>query len=1205
MRPALLDAAVAKQQLEFEATVSAAQLNKLLQDLRTGGEDAAKALNDALGGTVKKTVLLETREDATGARNLVAVEKERLTIADRIVRAQEQANKVQRGSVTSLRQQVNEARQARDAVAKYSDITGGLFGNVRQLSGEWVAQNQRVAALARQLDLASASGFWDRVKVGLNAQGLINFSNGLVQITQGLQAASIVIGSFISQINGLVTAVAKLESFKLSFVAAGAGGAGGLQALEEASRISLGLGANLGTVRDGFQRLTPVILNSGGSLTDVSAITEALSSRFAAFGLSADASRRVMNGVIQAFAKGKLQAEELTQQISEADPAFKTDFAGALGVTVSKLEELVKNGEITTDVLLSTLPALTKASLLYGKLGTSAASAVNSLDRSNLKLGEVGVTTEQVRTQLDSLGQLNFERLAISLQPLINSFLRIQAVVVDFFTYITRLQGTAALGQVFGSLGDVIANLLQGLASLAGVVATVVSPILQLIAVFLKIPGVTELISAVIAAKLLVSLKALPAAIVSSFAGFQTLGVKLLEAAQKYLGLGVAAKKAAVDVATSQAKINAAQAGGQVGGTLASYLPADQLKKTAQATTAVGAASAATAKGNAALNQALESTTAAAASAGPKVTSLGAVTGILAIATINIADAMQNYDAIMTKSNQTNEKGKAIIEDLVRAELELNKSLKGTDKATKETVNSWDASIERVGTYRTGIDRVIAALRVIPGLNGLVTNEEASLTQQTIALTDVSTKFGVQLDGLIVKYNKIRQQSKGTSEDQAKEKAAREALGQVISSRITQLRTQLAEEQRLGDATKEARAEKALNIQLIRVEIATLEAQQKAYGLLSEEQKSQAELTKQIASEIKTIADAEIQNLRTKKDAIAAAYDIEIEKVNAAKDALQSKRDLESAAANERIRQLRQLTPAEQELENIRIARLQQKAAGGDLEAKAQLERIANNKEIARIEEEERKKAAAAKQEERAIEQQLAALRLESKQKQSEIDKQITWLQNQVSEATKSAAEAAGKFTGQLKKGQTATEAILAKMKEIKDLAGQLRIPRLAGFRFTGGPVTGGSSYTVNELGREMFLSSSGKLSAINAKPWGTWRAPSSGTVIPAHIAAGLDIPSGKISAARLGSGTDSQNYRQSMRPTMNDSISMAIYQGVLRSMRDSGINQIGEVQAAQAMQIGKLGRAVDQLASKDWNVNVRVKNTGTAAYLEALNHRM
>ena len=65
--------------------------------------------------------------------------------------------------------------------------------------------------------------------------------------------------------------------------------------------------------------------------------------------------------------------------------------------------------------------------------------------------------------------------------------------------------------------------------------------------------------------------------------------------------------------------------------------------------------------------------------------------------------------------------------------------------------------------------------------------------------------------------------------------------------------------------------------------------------------------------------------------------------------------------------------------------------------------------------------------------------------------------------------------------------------------------------RATGGPVSGGSTYTVNELGKEAFLSASGALSMINAPSYGAWKAPSSGTVIPAHLTRQLDIPSGGV----------------------------------------------------------------------------------------------
>jgi len=77
--------------------------------------------------------------------------------------------------------------------------------------------------------------------------------------------------------------------------------------------------------------------------------------------------------------------------------------------------------------------------------------------------------------------------------------------------------------------------------------------------------------------------------------------------------------------------------------------------------------------------------------------------------------------------------------------------------------------------------------------------------------------------------------------------------------------------------------------------------------------------------------------------------------------------------------------------------------------------------------------------------------------------------------------------------------------------------------KWTGGPVQSGQTYTVNELGKEMFMSSSGKLSEINAPAFGSWRAPSSGTVIPAGMAQQIrnqrDAIAASTSAASMAGG--------------------------------------------------------------------------------------
>ena len=91
--------------------------------------------------------------------------------------------------------------------------------------------------------------------------------------------------------------------------------------------------------------------------------------------------------------------------------------------------------------------------------------------------------------------------------------------------------------------------------------------------------------------------------------------------------------------------------------------------------------------------------------------------------------------------------------------------------------------------------------------------------------------------------------------------------------------------------------------------------------------------------------------------------------------------------------------------------------------------------------------------------------------------------------------------------------------------SGALGPSRFSGTRASGGPVSGGSLYQVNELGKEGFLSSNGSLKEINAPAFGSWRAPGSGTVIPAHIWSEVKAskaPSVAPASSFVGNGTRS-----------------------------------------------------------------------------------
>ena len=90
--------------------------------------------------------------------------------------------------------------------------------------------------------------------------------------------------------------------------------------------------------------------------------------------------------------------------------------------------------------------------------------------------------------------------------------------------------------------------------------------------------------------------------------------------------------------------------------------------------------------------------------------------------------------------------------------------------------------------------------------------------------------------------------------------------------------------------------------------------------------------------------------------------------------------------------------------------------------------------------------------------------------------------------------------------------------------------------RFTGGPVSAGQTYTVNELGQEAFKSSTGKLSLIDAPAFGRWKAPSKGTVINAAQTEKMGLIASTESPVSKGAAIDPTGGRASQNVSGNES---------------------------------------------------------------------
>lgn len=1415
--------------LEADIEPAKAAIQKWVSDVRNQTRELSDEIQGYFRKEIVQTLALEVKTDSSGVRQVEVVSKELGRISDQLNTQVRQLTKTQVGSVTNLRQSLNTAKQTRDEIVKYGESVDGLGRKVRTLNPAWEAANAQVVSLARQLDVASASGFWQKIKAELNLGGFVNAGRTLNGLVNTFQSLSIVIGQVQAPVRALLNSLNDLQQIELLFKGIGQGPAGVSKVFADSSAIALKYGVNLKTVRDSFAQLTPVVTASGGSLDDVSSIISALSSRFVTFGLSAEKSRRVMNGIIQAFGKGKLMAEELTQQISEADPAFKTDLANAIGVSVKQLGEMVKAGEITSDKLLEFIPQLAKTSNFFGNLGTSATSAFQALARGN-------ATVEQVQNQFATLTQLNLEAFTGKdlFRGLIGSFLQIGAAIVDLITNIRKLEALQTLANIINNVALQLSGLFTITTQVISVILKFTEPIFAAINAIDKfaqsligIRPIVGLIGAAITATLIKSLLALAApAIPTVIAALTGLRAALLATATA--GFAGSAK-AVLAYVTNLLKVPpAAAAAAAAGRGAAGAAAAGSVADTAASYYALKAGQEAAAKGAQTLNVAQKTQLA-------RFGQVAAVLGIAAFAfdgyrkdteiareasgqfsrTLDDLDSKYKQVKVGTTgagaelSKFQKELRAAFVEGKKRNVFEITvdfitnadaksilsgqaiernlggqfKRLQAQVADTKKELAAYNAEQDRSGDKAEALGQKVK-LRV-DGYDALIQKlQEARDKQLALAKESgggISKGFlgfnneFAQLEKLDQGIQKVKKQrdefikgaqaqgialdlkftstgapqvatTLGGIKNQVKELEEKSVAIPLGTKEYEQTISKLNGLKSLADFIERDPIKIAIQFEFeqqlaafrngLEVASALVDNTNARVGL----EQSIFDIYKGRASYATTQAESELQALRDRgasTDAIAAkeseiaglkATERNLEKdalinklttlgsvqaaesnalaikqqiakieadmaVNSATRAANEAKIAESAATAAFVKAQKDGSAADKEnalailnlaRENSRITGEQVTLAQQRVDAVASiaaLERdtLAINQQIARNQLEAQGAALGIADSYAKTNQQLTGTieaggqikqvfatipttvndTIEKLREAGQGAIPLSTESKKISDNARSAAysfsslsDKAGlaargisdiqigpqtEFENSLKNAKTSVDGIVQsglgtaiqagadqgaalseglipaaqeaqtivdKFNELdgKTINVNVNVTGTPGL-WTGGPTEAGNVYRVNELGREAFLSAGGNLSMINKPRNALWRAPSSGMVIPAHIASMLTIPGTGIKASagitsRLSSGISG-----------GQSSGSGMASAIAKAMQSTGagpeIQQLAAVQATQAMQIGNLSRAVSDLASKDWNVNVKVKNTGSGAFLEALNRRM
>ena len=313
---------------------------------------------------------------------------------------------------------------------------------------------------------------------------------------------------------------------------------------------------------------------------------------------------------------------------------------------------------------------------------------------------------------------------------------------------------------------------------------------------------------------------------------------------------------------------------------------------------------------------------------------------------------------------------------------------------------------------------------------------------------------------------------------------------------------------------------------------------------IEERYNREIELSKDVQAEQQYLLDTANYEYKRLKDNITDAYQPQIDRLKESLDLVRQKNQ-------EELEALRARTPEEQKLLDFEKKKIEQKLRAGGLDEE---ERLRLEARLSRMKQQEKIEAKQAehKKEEKKIESEIETLKKNQKKELDALDAKykeyIKDLQQGIEDekqkqrelekaredATKPIEDAIEFAEGVNTAVRDTTVAVGNQITEVYNLAQAYSAAaiqannyadavrranqaeaaskggsRSARNRFAGGPVQGGASYTVNEFGQEAFLSAAGKLSMINAPAWGNWTAPSSGTVIPAHMTSQLNIPSG------------------------------------------------------------------------------------------------
>lgn len=300
-------------------------------------------------------------------------------------------------NIDKAEEQVNRRVQnSQDAIARsLSRNDAGSFGDLGEDSlGDRI---NRIFKAEMQLNPAIAQ-----------VQKLTGGISGLARAFAGFTALTVGLSVFRAIANDAVEVAAAFQQVenRLKFVTGSSQAAAA--AIEEVRDRSNALGTNFQADIEGFSQLSAAGRGTSLEGDAIDSLAESFQQASSIYQLNTEQQSRAYTALEQIISKGKLSAEEIRGQLSEALPGSFQIAARAMGVTTAELDRMLQAGEVLSTDFLPKFARQLQAENYTG-LADSADSYTASVNRLQNQLTEV---QQSVGEKLIPVKQLGLDVLA-------------------------------------------------------------------------------------------------------------------------------------------------------------------------------------------------------------------------------------------------------------------------------------------------------------------------------------------------------------------------------------------------------------------------------------------------------------------------------------------------------------------------------------------------------------------------------------------------------------------------------------------------------------------------------------------------------------------------------------------------------------------------------------------------------------------------